>query len=183
MATIVHGFDWPDRFVTGTVGHPGARTFYLQARDGTQLVSVALEKEQSAALAVKIDEVLDELMTQGDNRFSIPAEAAQALIDEDPLDRPIDEQFRVGALSLGWDPSTAQIVIEALPPVEVDLDEPDVVAAEPAEALIVRIPVGTARAFTQRTLELVESGRPLCDLCGAPMDSTDHVCDLPEGFR
>ena len=61
MATIVHGFDWPDRFVVGTVGSPGARTFYLQARAGRELVSVAVEKEQSAVLADRLDEVLDEL--------------------------------------------------------------------------------------------------------------------------
>src|SRR5690625_5829878 len=54
----VHSFDWPDRFVVGTVGPPGSRTFYLQARTGQRVVSVALEKEQTAALAEKIDEVL-----------------------------------------------------------------------------------------------------------------------------
>ena len=183
MATIVHGFDWPDRFVTGTLGQPGARTFYLQARQGPQLVSVALEKEQSAALADKIDEILDELMARADNPFSIPPQAAHALIDTDPLDQPVDEQFRVGALSLGWDAATAQIVIEAFPPLEIDPDRMDVAEDDPAEALIVRLPVGTARAFAQRTLEVVHAGRPACPLCGVPMDSDDHVCDLPDGFR
>ena len=54
MPTIVHRFNWPDRLVVGTVGEPGSRTFYLQARDGARIVSVALEKEQSAVLAEKI---------------------------------------------------------------------------------------------------------------------------------
>ncbi|MBC7594788.1 MAG: DUF3090 family protein, partial [Kineosporiaceae bacterium] len=73
MAPIVHGFDWPDRLVIGTVGHPGSRTFFIQARDKAQIVSVALEKEQSAALAERIEEVLDELMADEGNPFSIPA--------------------------------------------------------------------------------------------------------------
>ena len=64
MAPIVHGFDWPDRLVIGTVGEPGERTFYIQARAGNQLVSVSLEKQQSAALAERIEEVLDELMAR-----------------------------------------------------------------------------------------------------------------------
>lgn len=182
MTTIVHGFDWPDRFVTGTVGQPGARTFYLQARQGPTVISVALEKEQSAALAEKIDDVLNELMAQGDNPFSVPAMAARALIDEDPLDQPVEERFRVGALSLGWEPSTAQLVIEAVPLVEIDPEQMDVADEDPAEALIVRIPVGTARAFARRTRDVVSAGRPVCPLCGGPVDSSDHVCDPPEEF-
>ncbi|MGZ5372708.1 MAG: DUF3090 family protein, partial [Aeromicrobium sp.] len=70
MTPIVHGFDWPDRFVIGTVGQPGSRTFFLQARSGAQIVSVALEKEQSAALAERIEEVLDDLMADEGNPFS-----------------------------------------------------------------------------------------------------------------
>ena len=57
MPPIVHGFDWPDRLVIGTVGQPGERTFYLQARAGKQLVSVSMEKQQSAALAERIEEI------------------------------------------------------------------------------------------------------------------------------
>ena len=55
MPSIVHTFDWPDRVVVGTVGRPGSRAFYLQARDGARVTSVGLEKMQSAALAEKID--------------------------------------------------------------------------------------------------------------------------------
>jgi len=51
MPTIVHGFDWPDRVVVGTVGQPGSRAFYLQARDGARVAIIALEKQQSAGLA------------------------------------------------------------------------------------------------------------------------------------
>ena len=63
MPTRVHEFSWPDRVVVGTIGLPGARTFYLQVRAGKQLVSIAMEKQQSALLAEKIDEILDQLST------------------------------------------------------------------------------------------------------------------------
>jgi len=188
MATIVHGFDWPDRLVIGTVGQPGERTFFIQARAGKQLVSVAIEKEQSAALAERIEEILDELMTEEGNPFSVPALTPEGLVDNDPLEQPVEEEFRAGAMGLGWDPSTAQIVIEAFPLIEVDAEELDgleeiEIEVEPAEVLVVRIPVGTARAFAKRTREVVGAGRPICPLCSVPMDSEDHVCELPDGFR
>lgn len=179
----VHTFDWPDRLVIGTVGRPGSRTFYLQARAGTRLLSVALEKEQSAALVEKIDELLDELMATEGNRYSVPDQAPAELVDDDALDQPVEEQFRVGIMGLGWDPSTAQLVIEAVPVQPVDPETLEPVGPEPEEALVVRIPVGAARAFAQRTREVVEAGRPLCPLCGEPMDPEGHVCGLPDGLR
>ena len=186
MAPFVHGFDWPDRLVVGTVGQPGERTFYLQARAGKQLVSVAMEKQQSAALAERIEEVLDELMAEDGNPFSVPALTPEGLVDNDPLEQPVEEQFRAGAMGLGWDPSTAQLVIEAFPIIEVDAEELEVLdmeELEPEEVLVVRIPVGTARAFAKRTREVVGAGRPICPLCSLPMDSDDHICELPDGFR
>lgn len=183
MPTFVHEFDWPDRFVIDTIGLPGARTFYLQARSGSRLLSVALEKEQSAALAERIDEILDDLMSRDGNPHSVPPEVPEGLDDLDPLEQPIREQFRAGTMSLGWDPSTAQIVIEAFPLVEATDEFTDPSELEPAEALLVRIPVGAARAFAHRTRSVVEAGRPLCPLCGVPMDSEEHICELPEGFR
>jgi len=181
MPTLVHQFDWPDRVVVGTVGRPGSRTFYLQVRDGARSASVALEKEQSAVLADKIDEVLDALMADEGNRFNVPATTAAELVDDDPLDQPVEEQFRAGLIRLGWDPSTVQVVVEVFPFVEADDDTDDdtdgeTAETEPAEMLLVRMPVGTARAFVQRTRLVVRSGRPLCPLCGRPVDDDGHVC-------
>ena len=113
MPTLVHLFDWPDRVVVGTVGSPGSRTFYLQVRDGARNASIALEKQQSEVLAEKIDEILDALMTDEENRFSVPSATPAELVDNDPLDQPVEEQFRVGLMRLGWDPATAQVVLEA----------------------------------------------------------------------
>ncbi len=182
MPTIVHEFAWPDRVVVGTVGLPGSRTFYLQVRTGAQIVSVALEKQQSALLAEMIDEMLDQLMNHEGNPFSIPTSTPVELVDNDPLDQPVAEEFRTGGMSLGWDPSTAQVVLEAYPIREDDADVEDVldpVTVEPAEMLLVRMPVGTARAFAKRTREVVGAGRPLCPLCGDPVDLDGHVCTLP----
>ncbi|AXK45706.1 DUF3090 domain-containing protein [Brachybacterium saurashtrense] len=174
----VHEFDWPDRVVIGTIGRPGARTFYLQARTGAEIVSVALEKEQSALLAQKVDEMLDQLRAVEGNRYSVPDGTPDELVDDDPLD-PVQEQFRAGTLGIGWDPTTAQVILEAQPlPADDDVTEADAPAL--SEMLRVRMPVGTARAFTRRTREIVDAGRPLCSLCGHPIDPDGHTCILPE---
>lgn len=186
MPTLVHEFDWPDRVVVGTVGRPGARTFYLQVRTGRRTASVALEKEQSALLAEKIDELLDRLMSDEGNGVSVPADTPAELVDDDPLDQPVEEQFRAGSMRLAWDPRTAQVVIEAFPLDDV-LDDPDDDAsdpdpAQPSEVLLVRMPVGTARAFAQRTRLVVRAGRPACPRCGLPVDDDGHDCAAPDAL-
>jgi uncharacterized repeat protein (TIGR03847 family) len=220
MPPIVHDFSWPDRVIVGTVGQPGSRTFYLQVRTGRERVSVALEKQQAALLAEKIDEILDQLTANEGNQWSIPAETPLELVDNEPLEQPVDEDFRAGAMSLGWDPSTAQVVIEAYPIVDVDdealpdsedfdsaldaalaevlnvpieevtdgrrngefEDEFSDAMGEPDEILVVRMPVGTARAFASRTREVVGAGRPICPFCARPIDPEGHTCVLPDGL-
>jgi len=91
-------------------------------------------------------------------------------------------------MRLGWDPSTAQVVVEAFPFEEPDesgasddeAPEPASDTPEPSEMLLVRMPVGTARAFVQRTRQVVASGRPLCPRCGRPLDDDGHVCGEPD---
>lgn len=187
MSTITHGFDWPDRFVVGTVGLPGDRTFYLQAKDRDRTVSVALEKQQSAALAEGVSELLEKLKHLEGNPVSVPDGTPDLLVDDDPLELPLDEEFRVGVLTLGWDPTTAQVVIEAAPAPEIEVDNLDELEEldieslgdiEPEQLLVVRIPVGAARAFVDRTFAVVRAGRPECPICHRPMDDPEtHVCD------
>ncbi|MDQ0736842.1 DUF3090 domain-containing protein [Arthrobacter agilis] len=181
MPTTVHEFAWPDRVVVGTIGDPGQRTFYLQVRTGKQIVSIAMEKQQSAQLAEKIDEVLDQLITLDGNPFSIPTSTPIELVDNDQLDT-VEEQFRTGVMSLGWDPTTAQIVIEAYPLVDDENEDPllEDDDTDAPEMLRVRMPVGTARAFAKRTREVVGAGRPICEICGYPIDADGHTCTLPE---
>jgi uncharacterized repeat protein (TIGR03847 family) len=146
-------------------------------------VSIALEKQQSALLAEKIDEILDQLITVEGNPFSVPTGTPVELVDNDQLEA-VQEQFRTGAMSLGWDPTTAQVVIEAYPIADVGADDNyeslDEDGADAAEMLLVRMPVGTARAFAKRTREIVGAGRPACPLCGYPMDADGHTCTFPE---
>ena len=101
-------FDPPDRFVAGTIGEPGSRTFYLQARRAGQLVSVVLEKVQVAVLAERLGVLLDELETRG-----ISPDTSDAASDAGPLEEPVNEAFRATTLTLGWDGDAERVLVEA----------------------------------------------------------------------
>jgi uncharacterized repeat protein (TIGR03847 family) len=188
MAPLVHGFDPPERFVAGTVGPPGQRTFFLQARSGARIVSVSLEKQQVQALSERIDELLDEVMSSEVSDAMIPAVAPLGLEDSEPLEQPIEEEFRAGTMTLSWDPTDQRIVIEVFPyteaavvspeQVDQDFEEPD-----PEEVFVVRIPAGVARAFVKRSEQVLEAGRPSCPFCGNPIDPEGHLCVRANGFR
>jgi uncharacterized repeat protein (TIGR03847 family) len=188
MAPLVHGFDPPERFVAGTVGPPGQRTFFLQARSGARLVSVALEKQQVEALAERVDELLDEVMANEVNKTVIPAVAPLGLEDHEPLEQPIQEEFRAGTMTLSWDPDDERVVIEVFPyseaavvspeQLEEDFEEP-----EPEEVFMVRLAPGPARAFVKRAEQVLGAGRPSCPFCGNPIDPDGHLCVRANGFR
>jgi len=189
---VVHAFDPPERFVAGTVGEPGSRTFFLQARAGVRLVSVALEKQQVAALAERLDELLDEVTRS--SATVVPAVAPYDLDDTNPLEQPIQEEFRAGTMTLSWDPSDERVVIEVFPFVEseivvdetgeplMEVEELDE-EPEPEEVLLVRLDPAHARAFVKRAALVVEAGRPSCPFCGNPIDPNGHLCVRANGFR
>lgn len=188
MAPLVHDFDPPERFVAGTVGPPGSRTFFLQARSGARLVSIALEKQQVAALAERVDELLDEVMSTDVTRQTVPALAPLGLEDSEPLEQPIVEEFRGGTMTLSWDPQDERVVIEVFPYTEAAVVSPDQLdedleEPEPEEIFLVRIPAGMARAFVKRTEQVLEAGRPSCPFCGNPIDPDGHLCARANGFR
>jgi uncharacterized repeat protein (TIGR03847 family) len=182
-------FDPPDRFVAGTVGQPGNRTFFLQAREGSRLVSVVLEKVQVAALAERLGRLLFEL----DQRGIVTLGDTPQADDVAPLDEPLTEAFRAATLTLGWDGGADRILIEAR--AEGDDDEEEEEPTEDAIAqlladdddpdgpdlLRVRLTPAAARAFVERSLRVVKSGRPPCPLCGNPLDPQGHICPRRNG--
>ena len=130
MPRRIYSFDPPDRFVAGAVGQPGQRTFFLQAVKGGQVVSVALEKAQVAVLAERVATLLLALRQRG-------VEIGEENLTNSPqLAEPVVEEFRVGTLTLGWDPDREVVVIEAheIGDVEDDEEEEDEDEAEAADA-------------------------------------------------
>lgn len=180
MVSIVHSFDPPDRFVAGTVGEPGQREFFLQAREGRRVASVGVEKQQVAVLASRIDDLLDELMGSMESDATIPAIAPRDLIDNDPLEMPVQPEFRGGTMTLSWDGDDDRVVVEVFP---IDTADEPIEDADPSEIFLVRMTAGQARAFVARAESVISSGRPDCPFCGGPMDPEGHLCVRANGFR
>lgn len=199
-------FDPPDRFVADSVGPPGERVFFLQAARKGRVMTVSLEKEQVSVLGQRLDALLDN---------AAPAEADSAAADEvadnAPLDTPIEDEFRVQALSLAWDLERRRVVIEAHEnsvedPAELadpsDLDDelsalaenlPGLAAAAeaalagdqqtPGSVMRVVLSPAQARAFAWRCAKAVDGGRPTCPFCGLPLEPSGHICPRANGYR
>ncbi len=177
MPRQVYAFEPPERFVAGTIGQPGERTFYLQASGGGRTVSVVLEKVQVAALADRLGDLLDEAERRLD--ASVP-EVDPDELDVDPLETPVDEEFRVGTLGLAWDAADSTVIVEAT---ATQPDGEDELPEEELDVLRVRLTPADTRAFVVRAQRLVAAGRPPCPFCGLPLDPAGHVCPRQNGYR
>jgi uncharacterized repeat protein (TIGR03847 family) len=176
----LHEFDPPDRFVAGTVGPPGQRTFFLQASEGRRLTSVSLEKQQVDVLATRINDLLDSY-AGGAGADHVAAE----VVDNAPLDTPIEDEFRVNTLALAWDEDRHVIIIEALDRDPDDPEsslDPDVLTTEPRQVRVVLTPA-RARAFARRAQSIVAAGRPPCPFCGGPLEVEGHICPRANGYK
>jgi uncharacterized repeat protein (TIGR03847 family) len=167
MPRVIHVFRQPDRFVAGTVGQPGERSFYLQATEQARKVSVLLEKQQVSVLSERIGTLLEEVS----RRFG--------------ADVPVEEEFRVGTMGLGWDAESRNVVVELLAVTEEEVDESVVLddTDEGPDALRVFLSPAGARAFATRAERVVSAGRRLCPLCTQPLDAAGHVCPRQNGYR
>jgi uncharacterized repeat protein (TIGR03847 family) len=183
MARVIHVFRQPDRFVAGTVGQPGDRTFYLQASEEARMVSVALEKQQVAVLAERIGSLLEEVH----RRFGadVPEDVPDDLRDTEPLEVPVEEEFKVGTMGLGWDAESRAVVIELLAITEEEIDEAVVLddTEEGPDAVRVFLSPVEARAFAERADRVVNAGRKPCPLCAEPLDPEGHICPRQNGYR
>lgn len=197
-------FDPPERFIAGTVGLPGERVFFLQARRGARVMSVSLEKQQVQLLGERLETLLDQVA-----EAQSTAELADAVADNAPMDTPIEDEFRVQALSMLWDPVRAVVVVEAHEVAEEDEEDSDEegnggggagagdLDAESARTsdgdrasllatgAVMRVVLepAQARAFARRCAAAVAGGRPNCPFCGQPLDPTGHICPRANGYK
>ena len=159
----------PQRFIAGTIGQPGAREFYIQVRDTRRVEAVALEKQQLALLAERVEELLDEV---GADQDMLPVKP-----DNDPLEMPVDANFQVGSMSASWDPNAEIITLEFH-----DL-ESDLTSSPDTNTLKVVLAPPAAREFVRRSLALVAAGRQPCPLCSEPLNPHGHLCPRANGYR
>jgi uncharacterized repeat protein (TIGR03847 family) len=189
MTRRISTFDSPDRFIAGTIGEPGHRAFFLQARQGGAIVSVAAEKTQVAVLAANLAALLDTLSERGVE--GIPADAGDRAVDDQPLGEPLVEAFRIGAMTIGWDSAKHVVVIQAAALTDDDdADDASVIDAVLADdddadgpdLIRVRLTPTEIRAFVAQAARVIAGGRPLCPRCGQPLDPQGHICTRPTAY-
>ena len=165
--------DSVDRLTVGTVGAVGQRTFLLQAREGAELVTLKVEKEQVRELARSLGTMLADLPAVGH------------LPDDMELEEPTDALWTVGTMQLGYDTSIDRVIFVAEEAVFVDLDEEDEDQLEDPDVAVARFSATREQvaALAIRGTALVEAGRPPCPLCGHPLDPRGHTCPRTNGNR
>jgi uncharacterized repeat protein (TIGR03847 family) len=168
----------PARVTVGAIGPPGKRVFYLQARQDERLVSLKLEKEQVLLLAGGLSEVLADLASPA----RAPGESDLA------LEEPVEAEWTVGSMQLGYDPTADRVVLVARELGAGDESEEEAApgavlqgGTEPAE-LRVLLTREQAAGVIEHGKRLLAGGRPPCPLCGYPLEE-GHSCPKTNGHR
>lgn len=145
-----------------SVGEPGKRTFRIVVDSASSSASIWLEKEQLFQLALAIQQLIATLPKDHKSEGEPPTHReAEALTRLD---------FKVAKLVLGHDGGRGLFIIDAHDP-------------EDGESATVRVwaSVEQATKFSREALSVCASGRPLCPLCGRPIDSSGHRCARVNG--
>jgi uncharacterized repeat protein (TIGR03847 family) len=182
MTSRILLFDPVERFVAGTVGQPGERTFFIQARTGGRLISVSLEKTQVQALSERLTFMIREI------KQSDPTIVIQRLTrDDEPLETPIEEEFRIGVIGIAFDASRELIQIDLQAVSEGDEEELEFIDVDDltGDQDIMRVLISPSMAdqFAKRAMSVVSAGRLPCPFCGGPIDLRGHLCPRANGYR
>ena len=166
------------RFTVGTIGLPGERTFFIQIRKGTEVLSASIEKSQVAAMSERIHYMLKEI------RLAHPLTQRPVLIrDSLPLDTPVMDEFRIGSIAMFYDEDSELIQIDLR---ELNFNSEEVhdeEISDDVEILRIFITVTQALIFSDRADLVVAAGRQPCPFCGLPIDPQGHLCARANGYR
>jgi uncharacterized repeat protein (TIGR03847 family) len=169
------------RITAGSVGESGRRVFIIQAQYGDDLISWVIEKGQARALSRALPRLL------ADVRVEYP-ELGEPLVAAQPdleLDEPLEPQFRVGSIGVGYDRIHDLVVLTL-----VDADSENLDIGDPALSEGYELPPefhiyttrGQALLLGRQAEVTVTAGRPVCPCCGEPIDDFGHFC-LPVEAR
>jgi uncharacterized repeat protein (TIGR03847 family) len=155
----------------GTVGAPGERAFFVQAKKDRNVFSVAIEKDQVRAIVARLEIIIAEIKRA--NPFEVVDIPA---VDDAPLDSPVDAMFVTGAISISWDNEIKSINFEFFE-ASNEADHPD------DQVLSLSVNLGTAQSFALRSKAVVNAGRLPCPFCSIPIDPRGHLCPRANGYK
>ncbi len=163
------------RLTADALGKPGNRVFYIQFAEHDQVMTFVLEKGQLASLAGGIEQLIAGI---ADRYPELPTAVAQYTPDEMRILPPVDPAFRVGEISLSYDP-------------EVDLAglhlKELLFGNSPEEEEMRSVSVMCSRdqllSFARWSTSVIAQGRQICPQCGEPMDPAGHFCPKKNGHK
>lgn len=157
--------DEVQRLRVEALGEPGQRRFRLMAVINGETHIIWMEKQQLQALGLAIEQLLEQVPD-----IEAPISSADAALE---FDQDTHNQFRVGRIELGYDVSSNMVVISTFDLQQADDDE--------SAALVLRLDLRQSAELSTDAAVIVAAGRPLCPMCGQPMDPGGHVCPQQNG--
>lgn len=160
-------------FIVGTIGNPGEREFYLQAKFHGGIHSFAIDKGQVAALAERMGMLIGELKS-ADYRFEN--------IIAVPLEVPLIPEFQVGVIGIVWLGESEQVALDIQ---EITEGDNDLVAEDEDGPALFRLLMSPdiANNFVNQAKKVVAAGRAPCPFCGLPINKDGHLCPRANGYR
>lgn len=178
MPRVIYRHQPATRFIVSAIGEPGERQFFIQVKSSDGLNSVTLEKTQVIALTERFEELIRELRR---GKLATAADlSAAAVVDDLPMELPIDEDFQVGVISITWEKDLVFVNIQAISQDEdLILDDLD----SGPDLIIATLRIDQVKGFCERAKSIVNAGRPACPFCGLPIDPLGHLCPRANGYR
>lgn len=190
--SVRHEFPSPDRFVAGSIGEVEDRIYVLQVREDRRLLTVVCDPMQIEALANHVERVLDEVRTATHGLVPGFPPALENPSDLDPLDVPLEQDFTVATLAIGWNgmdqalqleifsdagapPQTAESGLTGEEMAEREAERADEMAA-------IRLDARQGREFVARARVVLAADLPPCPLCAQPVRPSGHVCPRRNGY-
>ena len=146
------------------VGTPGKRTFFLLIGRKEKWVRVWLEKYLLETLALAIDQFLFNLSREFPSLER--REMGAALPDDVPKGLPTAE-LEIDQISLGFEQerATLNMIVHSSGPQRTDGIE-----------LHCRATLTQLRKLGAQAKSVCAAGRPICVICGGPIDPSGHIC-------
>lgn len=165
MPGDLHDFGPATSVDAEAIGPPGQRRFRLVIQNEQESAALWLEKEQLAAVATALEQQL--ARTRG-------ADSSQRKTEHDeesPIPLNLSLELQVGQLALGYDDVRQLFMIQAY---TVDADEGG------QATFTCGLRRDQARRIIGQVTRLMQTGRPVCPLCGATLQGP-HVCPRSNG--
>jgi uncharacterized repeat protein (TIGR03847 family) len=160
--------------MVGTIGQPGEREFYLQAKYRNGIHSFAIDKLQVTALADRMALLIGELKA-ADYRFEN--------VIATNFEVPLIPEFQIGVIGIIWMGTTEQVSLDLQEIVQGDNDLIPIEEEDGPAIFRLLMSPDIANGFISQSRKIVAAGRAPCPFCALPINKDGHLCPRANGYR